>query len=96
MPRISQKWKSDSDRCRYYKLRAEKIEMELAEKAKHLIPVKTTDRNLRAFCAAIAGKIRSSPLEASSQTELFDDLADLPHRLSVNGKARSTRRGRRS
>jgi hypothetical protein len=41
---------------------------------------------LQAFAAAIEGKIRASSLDQTLQAELFDELADLPHRLAVNGK----------
>jgi hypothetical protein len=92
----------DKDRRRYYKARADRVEMENAERRKNLIPAKETQLHLRALAAAISGKIRASSLEPTLQAKLFDELADLPHRLSLNGrngksnvKARSTRRGQK-
>src|SRR5258705_185940 len=85
MPRVNSKWRADADRARYYRLRAEKLERENAEFQKDLIPTKQIESDLEAFAAAISAKIGSSSLEPNLQAELFDDLADLPHRLSVNG-----------
>jgi hypothetical protein len=86
MPRIGEKWKSDPDRCRYYRLRADKLEHQNAKILENLIPAKEIQSCLQAFAAAIEGKIRASSLDQTLQAELFDELADLPHRLAVNGK----------
>jgi hypothetical protein len=101
MPRLSQTWKTDPERCRYYRLRADRIEQENAERRENLISTKQIQSDLRAFAAAIQRKIVASALERNLKLEICDDLADLPHQLSVDGrngnsnaKTRSTRRGR--
>ena len=85
MPRVTQAWKSDPDRSRYYRLRSEKLERENAEFRESLIPARDVERSLQAFVAAIEEKIRHSELEPDLQRELSEDLSDFLRRVSVNG-----------
>lgn len=92
----------DRARVRYYRARADRIEQENADFQKNLIATKQIESDLQAFCAAIETKIRLSELGPELQKELFEDLADFPRKVSVNGsngklkaKRRSTRRERK-
>jgi len=68
------------------KARADRVEMENAERRKNLIPAKEIQSRFQAFAAAIERKIRHSKLGPDLQRELGEDLADFASKISVNGK----------
>jgi hypothetical protein len=102
MPRVTQKWRENTDRQRYYRLRAEKLEREFSEAKQNLVPAKTIESDLRGFCGVVEGKIQRSELESGLRKELSEDIGDFLNKISLNGKngkspnckARLSRRGR--
>jgi hypothetical protein len=91
MPRVTQAWKSNPDRSRYYRLRADKLEMENDRARRQYVEAKTIKKDLASFCGAIETKIRASNLNPAIKTELSEDLADCLSRLSLlttNGQQR--------
>jgi hypothetical protein len=99
MPRVTQAWKNNPQRNRYYKLRADKLEMENRLAREGDVEAKTIKKDLASFCGAIRARIDASELEPNLKSELSEDITDwltkVPLNGQSNGKSRSTRRGRK-
>jgi len=102
MPRVTEAWKNNPDRIRYYKARAEKLEAENRRERARYIEVGQLNRDLKAFFGAIAAKIKTSKLDLQLRTEIADDIRDQLHKMlnrqesgnGPNGQASTTHRSR--
>jgi hypothetical protein len=94
-----QAWKSNPDRSCYYRLRADKLEMENDRAREEYVQVKTIKKDLANFCGAIQARIDASDLDPAIKTELREDVADWLSRLSLpgsNGQRHKRRRNGKS
>jgi hypothetical protein len=83
MPRLSQKWKSDKNRSRSYKLRADRLEIQNTATRSELIESAQIKEDLTKFCDAIGSRIAASKLDAGLKDEINEDLADYLERLRL-------------
>jgi hypothetical protein len=100
MPRVTQAWKSDPDRSRYYKARADKIEMTNGLARAEYIETDRIRKDLTKICDAIAQKIRASDLDPQLKVEICEDLSAYLGRLHLpvtgpNGQRKGRQRQRR-
>jgi hypothetical protein len=64
----------DKDRVRYYKARADRIEMENGLARAQYVEADRIRKDLGEFCDAIARKIRASDLDPGLKAEIGEDL----------------------
>jgi hypothetical protein len=85
MPRVTQAWKSNPERSRYYRLRADRLEQQNAEARAQYVQAGTIGKDLAAFCNALQARIDRSALATATKSELAEDISDFVSK-SVNGQ----------
>jgi hypothetical protein len=94
MPRVNSIWKTDPDRCRYYRLRADKIEMENALARQDYVEAKQVKTDLTNFCGAILARIEASDLSPATKTELLMRVSAVAVSVGVQGAKERLRQRR--
>jgi hypothetical protein len=89
----------DKDRCRYYRLRVDRLEQQNAETRAQYVKAGAIRKGLTDFCGALQARIDRSALDPVIKTELREDMVDWLSRLSLpgtNGQRHKRRRNGKS
>jgi hypothetical protein len=84
MPRVTQAWKSDPDRSRYYRLRADRLELQNGLARSQYIERDQLKALLGKFCAGIGSRIAASDLDPALKAEISEDLATYLERIRLS------------
>jgi hypothetical protein len=69
------------ERGRWYRMRAEALELELKREQGELVPREVMEKRLRSFVVALRGKIKAAGLPAAIEEDLLAEVADMPRYL---------------